>query len=166
MGRFCPPHRGHDYLIEASADKCDKLTLIVIGNNRDEAYLPLALRVGWLRERFESERIRVVAVATDLPDSHGDPAIIAAWARLIEYCAGGAVDRFFSSEAHTYGDWTASALGAEHVCVDPDRSHVPISATIIRTDPLAAVQYLDPPVRAYFEAQAAQAAGAESRSRP
>jgi NadR type nicotinamide-nucleotide adenylyltransferase len=157
MGRFCPPHRGHDFLIEAAKRGCDELFVIVIGNSRDEAYLPLVQRARWLADRFASPRVHMVPVASDLPDSEGDPAIIGAWCDLIRHSVGGrAVDRFFTSEARTYGDWTATALGAEHVCVDPDRTHVPISATIIRADPLAAAQFLDPPVLAYFQAQAAQ----------
>jgi cytidyltransferase-like protein len=170
MGRFCPPHRGHDFLIEAARRGCDELFVIVIGNSRDEAYLPLVRRARWLADRFESPSAHVVPVASDLPDSEGDPAIIRAWCDLIRYSVGGqAIDRFFTGEARTYGDWTAAGLGAEHVCVDPARAHVPISATVIRADPLAAAQFLDPPVLAYFRAQAAKRrreSATASRGRP
>jgi HTH-type transcriptional repressor of NAD biosynthesis genes len=151
MGRFCPPHRGHDYLIETAAAGCDELFVLVVGNSRDEAYLPLALRAHWLSERFESPRVHVIIIVSDLPNSGGDPVIVTAWCELIRRAVGWKpIARFFTSEAHTYGDWTATALGATHICVDPERAHVPISATAIRMDPLAAAQFLDPPVLAYF----------------
>jgi cytidyltransferase-like protein len=167
MGRFCPPHKGHDYLIESAAAGCEELFVLVIGNSRDEAYLPLSRRAGWLRDRFEAPSVHVLAIASDLPDSHGDPDIIAAWCDLIRNALGGRpIARFFTSEAHTYGDWTAAALDAEHVCVDPDRARVPISATAIRANPLAAAQFLDPPVLAYFAARAAAESAELTNSRP
>jgi cytidyltransferase-like protein len=151
MGRFCPPHRGHRYLIETAQGLCDEIYLLIVGNSHDEAYLPLARRAVWLRELFESPTAHIVELATDLPDSHGDPAIIGAWCDLIRAAADGrTIEKFITSEAQGYGDWTAAALGAVHVCVDPERMRVPISSTIIRTDPLAAAEFLDPPVLAYF----------------
>ena len=46
----------------------------------------------------------------------------------------------------------ASALvfGARHVLVDPPRSAVPVSASMVRADPFATWQFLSPGVRAYY----------------
>ncbi len=46
----------------------------------------------------------------------------------------------------------ARRLGAEPVVVDADREHVPISATMVRTDPAAHLAMLAPPVRDWVEA--------------
>ncbi len=58
------------------------------------------------------------------------------------------MDAVFSSEA--YGDGLAAALGAMHVCVDPDRTRHPVSGTAIRADVHAHREALDPRVYAHF----------------
>uniref|UniRef100_A0A6J7PUQ7 Unannotated protein n=1 Tax=freshwater metagenome TaxID=449393 RepID=A0A6J7PUQ7_9ZZZZ len=55
----------------------------------------------------------------------------------------------FSSDF--YIDELARRLGAEAVVVDPDRSAVPISATLIREYPGEYLSYLAPAVRAWVE---------------
>ena len=65
-------------------------------------------------------------------------------------------DVVFSSEP--YGDEIARRFGAEAVAVDPSRSAVPVSATLIRERPLEHLHFLAPPVRAWMEEQARGAA--------
>ena len=55
----------------------------------------------------------------------------------------------FSSDP--YVDELARRLGADPVVVDPDRSAVPMSATLIREYPAEYLDYLAPPVRAWVE---------------
>ena len=153
MGRFCPPHRGHRLLIETAAAGCDELYVLAIGQSADDAFIPLEIRATWLQEMFAGPRVHVIAIHTDLPASGGAPAGIRAWCDLVIETVGRPVDALFSSEAASYGDWTAAGLGARHILVDPDRTRVPISGTAIRHDPHAALDYLDPPVRAYFAAR-------------
>ncbi len=157
MGRFCPLHKGHRHLIEAAARKCDVLYILIVGHSDEEAFAPLEVRAGWLRDLFGSRTTHIRPIRTDLANSRGDPAIISQWCALIQTAVGDhAIDVFITSEAHTYGDWTAAGLGAKHICVDPNRSTVPISGTIIRRNPLASAEFLDPPVLAYFVRRAAE----------
>ena len=58
----------------------------------------------------------------------------------------------FSSEP--YGNEIARRFGARAVAVDPSRTAVPVSATLIRERPLEHLHFLAPPVRAWVEAQA------------
>ena len=60
----------------------------------------------------------------------------------------------FSSEP--YGDEIARRFGARAMAVDPARTAVPVSATLIRERPLEHLHYLAPPVRAWMEAQVAE----------
>jgi len=54
----------------------------------------------------------------------------------------------FSSES--YGEHLAHALGCKHIMVDCERAHVPISGTIVRTDPAKYQHFLPEFVRAYY----------------
>jgi NadR type nicotinamide-nucleotide adenylyltransferase len=130
------------------------------GNYAEEKIIPLAVRAAWLRELVASEHVHVNVRLVDAPINYFDPAIIAFWAGVIvdmvaeaAVCLPGVkptIDRLFTSEAATYGDATAAAMGAEHICVDPSRQAFPISGTAIRAKPLAAWEFLEAPVRAYF----------------
>ena len=148
IGRFCPPHLGHSHLIDAAAAKVDQLTVIVF--SKEAEAVPGTLRAQWLAELHP--RVSVVHVPTDLVTDWDDPAIWARWIALIRSVLPVGPDVVFSSER--YGDEVARRLGAGHECVDPDRSTVPISATAVRADPLAHLDQLSPPVRAWYESHA------------
>ncbi len=145
IGRFCPPHLGHSYLIDAAAGQVDHLTVIVFSKVGEA--VPGELRAGWLAELHPA--VRVAHVPTTLVTDWNDPHIWEQWIALIRTVVPEGPDVVFSSEP--YGDEVARRLGARHVCVDPDRSAVPISATAIRADPLAHLDRLAPPVQAWFE---------------
>ncbi|HET6859895.1 MAG TPA: AAA family ATPase, partial [Streptomyces sp.] len=69
------------------------------------------------------------------------------------------VDAVFTSEA--YGDELARRFGADSVCVDPERTAFPVSATAVRADPPGCWDFLEPPVRAAL-ARRVVVLGAES----
>jgi NadR type nicotinamide-nucleotide adenylyltransferase len=149
IGRFCPPHLGHSHLIDAAAAEVDELTVVVF--TKEHESVPGALRAGWLAELHPD--VRVAHVPTSLVTDWNDPQVWEQWIALIRSVVPAGPDVVFSSER--YGDEVARRLGARHLCVDPDRSTVPISATAIRADPLAHLEHLAPPVRAWYAAQAA-----------
>jgi HTH-type transcriptional repressor of NAD biosynthesis genes len=98
-------------------------------------------------------------VPTDLVTDWNDPAIWARWIELIRSVVPTGPDVVFSSEV--YGDEVARRLGAVHESVDPDRATIPISATAVRADPLAHLDQLAPPVRAWYESRAGGAGAAD-----
>src|ERR1019366_4722279 len=63
IGRFDPPHRGHQYLIDFARQYCTDLAVQVTGEPKDS--IPGETRAAWLTELFP--RINVVWVDTALP---------------------------------------------------------------------------------------------------
>ncbi|MET1049335.1 MAG: adenylyltransferase/cytidyltransferase family protein [Acidimicrobiales bacterium] len=148
IGRFDPPHLGHSFLIDRAAERCERLAVFVNSGPRDAA--PGHLRAAWLSELHPD--VRVVEVRHDLRTDFDDEDL---WTRWVDLFMGHwpfetGPDIILSSEL--YGAELARRLGAEPVVVDADRANVPISATMIRTDPAAHLEMLAPQVRAWVEA--------------
>jgi HTH-type transcriptional repressor of NAD biosynthesis genes len=76
-----------------------------------------------------------------------------AWADYTIKLLGQAPDIVFTSEA--YGDPWARLMGSEHMLVDLERKHVPVSATEVRKNPLATWRFLGPDVRSYYAVRVA-----------
>jgi HTH-type transcriptional repressor of NAD biosynthesis genes len=151
IGKLRPPHAGHSFLIRTALEQVERLTIIVCADLTDT--IPADLRAGWLRETFPTVDVRVYGT------SHYDDHDSQLWANLTRAWLGRAPDVVFTSEA--YGETYARALGCEHVCVDRERTMVPISARQILAAPLAHLDFLEPCVRAYFVVRVALV-GAES----
>ncbi|MDF2771332.1 MAG: transcriptional regulator [Geminicoccaceae bacterium] len=144
LGKFLPYHAGHAHLIRTARAAVDELIVLVCSIEREP--IPGALRFGWVRDAHPD--CRVVHVPEEVPQApEDDPEFWAIWTDLISRYAG-QVDRVFTSEA--YGDELARRIGAQHVCVDPDRRTVPISATELRRAPLRYWEYIPGPVRPYY----------------
>jgi nicotinamide mononucleotide adenylyltransferase len=97
----------------------------------------------------------VVEVRHDLRTDFDDQDLWQRWMDLFRSkwpLDGDGPDIVFSSEP--YGDEIARRFGAVAVAVDPSRTAVPVSATLIRERPLEHLHFLAPPVRAWVEAQA------------
>lgn len=154
IGKFLPPHHGHRHLIRTALAGADHVDVIVC--ERADQEIDGATRAAWLTEIHPEARVLVTP--DDLPDDRGDETSRAWAARTVELL-GTAPDVVFTSEA--YGDAYAAHLGARHVCVDPGRVTVPVSATQVRADPAAWWAYLEPCVRAHYVARVALV-GAES----
>lgn len=135
-------------MIDVAARSCDELVVFVNSSTeRDTA--PGELRAAWLAQLHPD--VTVVEVRHRLGTDFDDEELWAQWMRLFE-------DRWphddgphvvFSSDAYVVE--LARRFGAQHVVVDADRSTVPISATQIREDPGAHLDFLAPPVRAWVE---------------
>jgi NadR type nicotinamide-nucleotide adenylyltransferase len=151
IGKFYPPHRGHKHLIDTGTAACAELTVIVCYKENDS--IPGMLRAEWLQRIHP--HVRVLAVLDNkLADDDS-----AGWAIYTKSILGYVPDVVFTSE--DYGEPYASFLGCVHVLVDRDRVSVPISGTMIRSNPIQYAQFLEPCVRAYFSRRIA-IVGAES----
>lgn len=139
VGKFLPLHRGHEYLINTAAKRCDQLSVIVC--DRPEYPIPLARRLQWLTRIHPGVRVVPVRDSLDDDDSAG-------WAKATIAALGFVPDIAFTSE--DYGRRWAQHMGCRHQLIDKPRRHVPISGTAIRNDPWGNWQYLHPLVRAYF----------------
>lgn len=150
IGKFYPPHLGHNYLIDTALQNSDEVDVLVVDN---PAYaIPATMRADWLQQRHPVARIRII------PDIYNDDDSIA-WAKHTISFLGYIPDMVFSSEP--YGKPWAKAMGCGHTDVDIARVKYPISGTKVRSDMFAAWNYLSDEVKAGLAIRIV-AVGAES----
>lgn len=125
VGTFAPLHRGHEARVNRARAACDRVTLMV-WSTPDFPDTPTAVRAAWLRRRFPD----VAVVAFDAAEAPPNSAPDAAHHAFVRDCLPAPVDAVFSGQA--YGPAFAAALGAAHVWVD--RSAIPVSGTLVRSD--------------------------------
>jgi HTH-type transcriptional regulator, transcriptional repressor of NAD biosynthesis genes len=147
VGRFNPPHLGHSYMIDWAAARCD--TLVVFVNTRDGEAVPGSVRAGWLGDLHS--QVRVIEVRHDLDTNWDDEDLWARWMALFRdrWPLSTGPHAVFSSD--TYVSEIARRFGVDSVSVDPERTTVPISATMIRENPAAHLDTVAPPVRTWIE---------------
>lgn len=145
LGKFLPPHRGHDYLFQFARGWVDDLTIVVASLAAE----PIAgeLRLAWVREL--APYARVLHHTRENPSyPHEHPHFWQLWKESLTSLLPELPELVFSSE--DYGEELARQLGATHVPVDPERRHFPVSGTAVREDPLAHWDFLPPAVRAHY----------------
>jgi NadR type nicotinamide-nucleotide adenylyltransferase len=139
VGKFYPPHRGHKHLIDFGRSRVDQLSVIVC---RKPGEFPEGeLRAAWLREIHPDVKVLLIDDVYDEQDSR-------VWAENSIRWLGFVPDVVFTSE--DYGEPFAHFLGCKHALVDKNREAVPISGTMIRSNPLDYWDFLEPPVRAWY----------------
>lgn len=146
IGKFYPPHLGHHYLINSALEQSEHVTVLVMGTLFDT--VSLETRVRMIKAVHHFGNITVKAVIDHIYDDYESKAIWVAHQTLIDNSLDIKPDALFTSEK--YGDELAGYLNAEHVCVDISRSHVPISATAVRSDLYGNWDFLNPVVRNHF----------------
>jgi len=151
IGKFYPPHKGHKYLIDTAKSQCEQLTVIVCW--KKSQLISGVDRARWVQEIHPD--VHVILLDDDRladNDSKG-------WAEATVAVLGFTPDAIFTSES--YGDPYASYMGSVHVLVDKERTYIPISATMVRSNPTKYMQFLEPCVKAAF-ARRVVILGAES----
>lgn len=145
LGKFLPPHKGHQHLIEFALSKAADLT-IMVGSLRNEP-IPGILRYEWIKRMYpQANVVHGDDENPQTPDEHPDFWNI--WINSIRSRCPQKFDYVFSSE--NYGYELARRLGAEHIPCDISRQTVPVSGSLIRSNPYAYWEFLPPPVRAYY----------------
>lgn len=145
LGKFMPPHAGHQLLCETAQALVDELTILVCWLPDDP--IPGPLRLAWMRELFPKARvIGHDAVVPQEPVEH--PDFWAIWRGIVQAAHPEPIDLVFASES--YGARLAAEVGARFRPVDPDRAAAPVSASAIRADPWAHWDLLPPPVRPFY----------------
>src|SRR5262249_51430981 len=133
LGKFLPPHRGHQYMIDFARRMVDELTVLVCSIPTE----PILgeLRFQWMRDHFG--RVRVVHCTDENPQEPAGPdddRFWEIWRASVLSRMEGPLDFVFASEA--YGVRLARELGAQFIPVDPLREMVPCSGTMLRDDPM------------------------------
>src|SRR5258706_4117373 len=139
-----PPHAGHQWLCAVAAAQVETLHVILFSKPREP--IPGALRYAWLRELLPN--VALDHIKAEHTVNFADPQAWDFWVGAIRAVVPSAPSIVFSSEP--YGDELARRLGGRHVAVDPARSHVPISASQIRAQPMRHWEHIPAPVRPYF----------------
>lgn len=76
LGKFMPPHRGHQYLIDFARRYCDRLYVLVCTLEREP--IDGSLRYHWMQELFPQPNVQLVHVTEDLPQEPDDhPRLLA-----------------------------------------------------------------------------------------
>jgi HTH-type transcriptional repressor of NAD biosynthesis genes len=148
LGKYAPLHRGHQLVIETALAEVDEL-IVLIYDCPGVTDIPLETRAGWIRTLYPTVSVREVRGG---PEETGDtPAITRRHEQFIIGELGiRGITHFYTSEF--YGHHLSRALGAVDRRIDPDRKRVPVSGTLVRSDPYRYRQYLDPLVyRSYVK---------------
>lgn len=145
IGKFLPPHQGHQYLFDFARSYVDRLTILVCSLRTEP--IPGERRAAWVREMIPSAR--VLHVTDENPqDPQEHPEFWQIWERTIRRVLPAGPKFVFASES--YGWKLAEILGAQYVPVDHRREHVPISGAEIRQRPMLHWDYIAPCVRPYL----------------
>lgn len=138
LGKFAPFHKGHQFIVETALKEVDKLILIIY--DTDVIEVPLKVRADWIRKLYPQV---CVIEAWDGPVGHSRDREyeIKEENYVLGLLNGEKITHFYSSEY--YGEHMSKALGALDRRIDEARTKVPISATLIRSDPYKYREYLD-----------------------
>ena len=149
IGKFYPPHAGHDLLIATAARTCERVTVIVMPASHES--ISMSSRVSWLRQTHtDKKNVVITGIMDDLPIDHHSAAIwelhVALMQNALQNIGAPNVTAVFSSEA--YGVELARRFNAIPVILDESRTLRPISSTAIRSDILGNWASLAPATRA------------------
>jgi HTH-type transcriptional repressor of NAD biosynthesis genes len=144
IGKFYPPHLGHHAAIRTAAQRCERVTVVVMVTVAET--IDLADRVAWLRsEHSDSSAVKIVGVRCDAPLDLGDDHV---WTAQIAVMDAGVrsvcdepVDAVFSADH--YGRELAERFKAKFVGLERA-----LSATSVRTDLAGTWWNLAPATRA------------------
>lgn len=152
IGKFMPPHKGHELMIDLGAALCDEMIVLVSGKLDDP--IPLELRYHWIADHYQGTNVHVMCDIDDIEmsevDENGvatDPEFWRLWVEKIEAVVP-EIAMVFTSDP--YGRRLADELGARWVPADPRREMVKINATRIRNDPFGNFEYLMDEAKEYF----------------
>ncbi|MDX2005622.1 MAG: AAA family ATPase [Meiothermus sp.] len=137
VGKFAPPHRGHQHLIEtALADRSlDDWVVLVYSNPDFLPNMPSHRRAAWIQHLYP--QVRVFAPENPPPNAADDftqREFVKGWlGRQVGRQVGLhhiQPDVVYTSES--YGEGFAEHIGARHVLVDLPRTNFPLSGTRVR----------------------------------
>lgn len=146
LGKFMPLHEGHVHLLHFARMSCHRLTILVCTLERDP--IPGTIRYEWMKKMFPDAN--VVHHSIDIPQEPSEhPDFWNIWKTTIhKHCPNEEFDAVFGSE--DYGWKLAEVLSCEYIPVNRIRNLVPVSGTLIRSDPMKYWDFLPVVTRPYF----------------
>lgn len=147
IGKFMPPTKGHEFLVNFAKNLVDVLE-VQVGTLNSEP-IDGYTRFNWMRNNWKhNPKIQFVWNNDEnpqYPEEHSDFWQIWHDSIFNHKVINGKYDYVFASE--NYGFQLAETLGATFIPVDINREHVPISATKIRSNPEQYWNFLLPSVK-------------------
>ena len=158
LGKFYPPHAGHLHVIKYAEKHSPGGVLIIVGSLPTET-IPSKLRCKWLRKMVGKNTI-VLDVPDDSPGgrkasdvSPKDEQYWIIWRenlmKHILYESDLMPTTIFGSEP--YIKKLAYYMDMQYEIVDIDRTKIPVSATMIRSDPLKYWEFIPDVVKPYYK---------------
>lgn len=143
LGRFAPFHKGHELLFKRALSEMDNVICLIF--DTDDISVPLNVRANWIRTLYPS--VFVIEGyncpnGRDFAYENGEECEKIQNDYILQRLAGYKITHVYSSEL--YGNSVAIALNAEHVIVDLPRNRIHISGTMIRENPAAFKDFMDP----------------------
>jgi HTH-type transcriptional regulator, transcriptional repressor of NAD biosynthesis genes len=129
VGKFAPPHKGHQLVIDTALEHCDQVIVLVYGNP-DFPDMPVKARADWIRAAYSSNPNLEVFVPRDAPPNDADDWTQREFVRLWLEQRGLVTDMVFGSEEYIAG--FAAHIKAVPFVVDLERLRVPTSGTEVR----------------------------------
>ena len=153
-GKFMPYHRGHLYCLETASRLCERVYQVLLSGGAEEQAILRALTPGqrngltpaqrYLRMKEAGDRLgNVTTVWLDISacrTPEGEDDWDAETPLVLEAC--GRFDAVFGSEPSYAAYFRRAYPWAEYVLVDPERSHCPVSGSMIRADREGTKQWL------------------------
>lgn len=156
IGKFYPPHQGHNYLLSTALCNCRHLAIIVCQRPGEvpagDLRLELLQKIHGSSRNFHS--IHLIDDEYDQDDSELWARLCIDWLKPVFKVKTPLIQVVFTSES--YGDpfcfYLSKYLGVtvKHWAVDIRRNKVPISGTKIRKEPYQYLGFLHEIVRNYY----------------
>lgn len=130
IGKFMPPHKGHEYMIRFAKENAENVHVVVDCLNT-QTILPQK-RKEWLEEQITG--INVYAFDRFMPQEPSEtPDFWTIWKNsLLEITHGVKLDLVVA--AMDYGYELAKVMDCDFLPIDISRESIPVSATMIRSD--------------------------------
>lgn len=144
IGKFMPPHKGHEYIIRFAKECCEELTVVV--DCLSTQTIEPELRKKWIEELIPG--ITVIALDEFMPqDPSETPDFWPIWINKLKSVAGQPDVLIASMD---YGWELSERLGCEFIQCDIARESVPICATKIRDNPFKYWDFIVESARGFF----------------
>lgn len=151
IGKFMPFHKGHKELIEFASNNSDFVKILVLGTENEP--INVKQREYWIKESFEMDYslnsdFMVKSILYDHSklnsSSESDIKSSQEWC---EFLKDELIDVDIIVGSELYVQYMAEYSNKEYLLFDVERSKTPISATLIKNNPLKYWDYLTPSVK-------------------
>jgi len=151
LGKMYPLTNGHLYLIDTAISKSEMVHVIMTHNPLQS--IPGEVRFEALKAIYgEHPKVKLYSLSDEGLPAHDNECetldeFYSYWVPLV-YSQVDELDAVFTSES--YGEDFSRYLGIQHVLVDKERVKVPISGTLVRSNPFKHWNFIPDPMKPFF----------------